>query len=97
MCEGKDEEVIDKGRKIPPLEEGELRFCSLLSSKHEQNFTKPPARYTDDTLIKAMEDKGIGRPSTYAANDHAPSSTANTRCGRRNCVPDAAGQDRQPS
>ena len=62
--ESKDEEVIDKGRKIPPLKEGDvLQFIELL---HEQNFTKPPARYTDDTLIKAMEDKGIGRPSTYA-------------------------------
>ena len=62
--ESKDEEVIDKGRKIPPLKEGDvLQFIEL---KHEQNFTKPPARYTDDTLIKAMEDKGIGRPSTYA-------------------------------
>ncbi len=63
--EDKDEdETISTGRKIPALKEGtELEFLRL---EPEQKFTLPPARYTDDTLIKAMEEKGIGRPSTYA-------------------------------
>jgi DNA topoisomerase-1 len=61
--ESKDEEdTPSKG--IPDMQKGDvLPFLDLLT---EQKFTQPPARYTDDTLIKAMEDKGIGRPSTYA-------------------------------
>ncbi|MFY9402346.1 MAG: type I DNA topoisomerase [Candidatus Omnitrophota bacterium] len=50
--------------KIPLLKEGDvLRLLKLSSSQH---FTKPPARYSDSSLIKALEDEGIGRPSTYA-------------------------------
>ncbi len=57
-----DEDTPSKG--IPEMAVGDvLPFLGLLT---EQKFTQPPARYTDDTLIKAMEDKGIGRPSTYA-------------------------------
>jgi len=50
---------------LPQMKEGEV--LSLVGLKDEQKFTKPPARYTDATLIKAMEENGIGRPSTYAA------------------------------
>ena len=58
----KDEE--EKSKALPPLEEGsELTLRQL---KEEQKFTQPPARYTEDTLIRAREEKGIGRPSTYA-------------------------------
>lgn len=51
--------------KLPPLEEGENLKCENILS--EQKFTKPPARYTEASLVKAMEEKGIGRPATYAA------------------------------
>lgn len=55
----------DNGKGLlPPVEEGHLLDC--LGLKPEQKFTKPPVRYTDASLVKAMEDKGIGRPSTYA-------------------------------
>ena len=57
------EEEETKGL-LPPLAEGDPLVC--LSVKPEQKFTKPPVRYTDASLVKAMEDKGIGRPSTYA-------------------------------
>ena len=50
---------------LPPLEVGDE--LNLIDLKHEQKFTKPPARYTEASLIKTMEEKGIGRPSTYAA------------------------------
>ena len=50
---------------LPPLNEDDT--LNLLDLKHEQKFTKPPARYTEASLIKTMEEKGIGRPSTYAA------------------------------
>lgn len=51
--------------KLPALEEGEVVECKDI--KGEQKFTKPPARYTEASLVKAMEEKGIGRPATYAA------------------------------
>ncbi len=60
----KDEEEETKGL-LPPLAEGDGLDC--LALKPEQKFTKPPVRYTDASLVKAMEDKGIGRPSTYAS------------------------------
>ena len=57
-------EKEDDPSKLPNLEEGEqLDFLKLIS---EQKFTKPPARYTEASLVKEMEEKGIGRPATYA-------------------------------
>jgi DNA topoisomerase-1 len=63
--EGKDEEENGgKKSKLPELVKGEqLRLLQLLP---EQHFTQPPPRYTEATLIKALEENGIGRPSTYA-------------------------------
>lgn len=59
----KDEE--EEAKLLPPLHEGDsLTLCDL---KKEQKFTRPPLRYTDASLVKAMEEKGIGRPSTYAS------------------------------
>lgn len=50
---------------MPDLNEGEKLLLDDVAK--EQKFTKPPARYTDATLVKAMEENGIGRPSTYAS------------------------------
>jgi len=50
---------------LPPITEGET--LKLHGLKHEQKFTKPPLRFTDASLIKALEENGIGRPSTYAS------------------------------
>ncbi|HIC96720.1 TPA: type I DNA topoisomerase, partial [Candidatus Bipolaricaulota bacterium] len=54
----------DEGLELPPLEEGER--LELVEFLPEQHFTEPPARYTEAGLVKALEEKGIGRPSTYA-------------------------------
>ena len=62
--ESKDEETNELRSKLPSLEEGERVYLEKLLP--EQQFTQPPARYTEATLIRAMEEKGIGRPSTYA-------------------------------
>ena len=63
--EGRDDEGEEKLDSLPELAEGEaLRH---VESKPEQHFTQPPARYTEATLVKAMEEKGVGRPSTYAS------------------------------
>lgn len=53
-----------KDRILPTFEEGEV--LNVNEVKGEQSFTQPPARYTEASLVKEMEDKGIGRPSTYA-------------------------------
>ncbi|HIS79125.1 MAG TPA: type I DNA topoisomerase [Candidatus Caccousia stercoris] len=62
--EGKDEETADEG-SLPPLENGMKLRCKEIAGN--QHFTQPPARFTEATLIKALEENGIGRPSTYAA------------------------------
>ncbi len=62
--EARDEESDEISSPLPSLEEGEqLKLDKMLP---DQQFTQPPARYTEATLIRAMEEKGIGRPSTYA-------------------------------
>ena len=63
--EGKDEEEEATGSPLPDLTAGEKALPSDI--KKEQHFTQPPARYTEATLVKAMEEKGVGRPSTYAS------------------------------
>lgn len=54
----------EENLKIPKLEEKEI--LNLIKLNTEQKFTKPPARFTEASLVKAMEEQGIGRPATYA-------------------------------
>jgi DNA topoisomerase-1 len=54
----------EPGSELPPLAEGEV--LKLHGIEAEQHFTQPPARYSEATLVKALEENGIGRPSTYA-------------------------------
>lgn len=60
----KNDEEDDRNRELPPLMKDEP--LDLLGIYPEQHFTEPPPRYTEATLIKALEQHGIGRPSTYA-------------------------------
>ena len=62
--EGKDDEKEEKASPLPALQEGET--LTLKDFSKDQHFTQPPAHYTDASLIRAMEEQGIGRPSTYA-------------------------------
>ena len=66
--EAKDEDAQDeqerKREEIPPLTVGEM--LDLLQLLPEQHFTQPPPRYSEATLVRALEEYGIGRPSTYA-------------------------------
>lgn len=59
-----EEKKTTAGKPLPPFAEGDAVGCEKLEPA--QHFTQPPARYTEASLIKAMEEKGIGRPSTYA-------------------------------
>jgi len=71
-----EEQGADKGNRIPILKKDEiLDLVKLLPTQH---FSKPPARYSDASLVKVLEEKGIGRPSTYAP-------TLSTICNRNYC------------
>lgn len=63
--ESKDEIEEEEGGILPQLKAGDA--LRLLELKPTQHFTQPPPRYSEATLVKALEEKGIGRPSTYAA------------------------------
>ena len=63
--EGKDEEDEALRHKLPPLEQGQS--LALRGLNPEQHFTEPPPRYNEASLVKELEERGIGRPSTYAA------------------------------
>ncbi|PJE32502.1 DNA topoisomerase 1 [Pseudooceanicola marinus] len=63
--EGRDDVVDDDDKRLPQIHEGEKTAKSEINP--EQHFTQPPPRYTEATLVKRMEELGIGRPSTYAS------------------------------
>ncbi|PIQ28173.1 type I DNA topoisomerase [bacterium (Candidatus Blackallbacteria) CG17_big_fil_post_rev_8_21_14_2_50_48_46] len=62
--ESSDDEDSEESKMLPPLKKGQL--LALESMQARQTFSKPPARYTEASLVKQLEEQGIGRPSTYA-------------------------------
>ncbi len=62
--DSEDESTKDDNTKIPDLEKGDKVDCNKINPK--QHFTQPPPRYNEASLVKALEEYGIGRPSTYA-------------------------------
>jgi DNA topoisomerase-1 len=63
--ESKDDEEDEESRMLPPMHQGEA--LGLNKVEPEQHFTQPPPRYTEASLVKRLEELGIGRPSTYAS------------------------------
>ena len=63
--EGKDEKGEEESVSLPPLKE--KTTLELIKLESKQHFTQPPPRFTEATLVKTLEERGIGRPSTYAA------------------------------
>lgn len=63
--EDTDDSTEEEGGKLPPLEEGDILPVDKLYG--EQHFTQPPPRFTEASLVKTLEEHGIGRPSTYAS------------------------------
>ncbi|MEM1130620.1 MAG: DNA topoisomerase, partial [Pseudomonadota bacterium] len=63
--EGRDDSTDDDDKRLPQVAEGEAMAQDSVTP--EQHFTQPPPRYTEATLVKKMEELGIGRPSTYAS------------------------------
>ena len=62
--EGTDDEDLEEANALPPLQQGESLALNQLTAT--QRFSRPPARYTEASLVKKLEELGIGRPSTYA-------------------------------
>ncbi|HVY84216.1 MAG TPA: type I DNA topoisomerase, partial [Caulobacterales bacterium] len=63
--EGRDDEEDEENRRLPLLKQNES--VKVVSAKADQHFTEPPPRYSEASLVKKLEELGIGRPSTYAA------------------------------
>src|SRR6195952_3689331 len=63
--EGRDDEQDEESRRLPRLREGDTPAKKKVDA--EQHFTQPPPRYSEASLVKRMEELGIGRPSTYAS------------------------------
>lgn len=83
----KKEEGDEEGEKfLPLLSVGESVDCNEI--KPEQHFTKPPARYTEASLVKKMEEEGIGRPSTYAPTISTIQQRGYIRKEGRNLLPE---------
>jgi len=85
--EAKEED--GENAKMPPLEEGDA--LSLKELKHEQKFTKPPQRYTESSIVKTMEENGIGRPSTYATILNVLYSRKYAELDKKSIVPTELG------
>ncbi|MCX7710678.1 MAG: type I DNA topoisomerase [Clostridia bacterium] len=88
--EGKDEEQDEGDENIPELAEGEEVGLKKLENK--QHFTQPPARYTEATLVKALEEKGIGRPSTYAPTITTILARGYVEKDKKNLIPTELGK-----
>ncbi|MGV3649897.1 MAG: DNA topoisomerase, partial [Devosia sp.] len=85
-----DDAEDEDSRELPALAEGDrpaLRSCDI-----EQHFTQPPPRYTEASLIKKMEELGIGRPSTYAATISVLQDRNYVRLEKRALVPEDRGR-----
>jgi DNA topoisomerase I len=87
--EGVDDEVEEKEGLLPPLKEGDiLNLQGLLPERH---FTQPPPRYTEATLVKTLEEFGIGRPSTYASIMHTLIERKYARLDKKRFFPEDVG------
>lgn len=74
---------------LPKIAEGEILDCTDVAGK--QHFTEPPARYTEAALVKALEERGIGRPSTYAPTIATVQDRGYVRKEQRQLIPEDVG------
>ncbi|CAN5232974.1 type I DNA topoisomerase [soil metagenome] len=89
--EGRDEDADDEeGSRLPPMAAGDQLIEHGIET--EQHFTEPPPRYTEATLIKKMEELGIGRPSTYAATLSVLRDRGYVRLEKRQLIPEDKGR-----
>jgi DNA topoisomerase I len=88
--EGRDDAPDEAERTLPPLRAGDL--TTVTSVTPAQHFTEPPPRFTEATLIKALEEHGIGRPSTYAATISTIVDRGYVRIAERRLHPEEIGE-----
>jgi DNA topoisomerase-1 len=88
--EGRDEEEDEEGGRLPAVSSGERVERERIDVS--QHFTEPPARYTEASLIKRMEELGIGRPSTYAQTMDVLRKRGYVRLDRKRLVPEDKGR-----
>ncbi len=89
--EGVDDEAEDKEKEglLPPMSEGDI--LKLQQLVPEQHFTQPPPRYTEATLVKTLEEYGIGRPSTYASIMNTLTERKYARLDKKRFFPEDVG------
>ncbi|HTO42073.1 MAG TPA: type I DNA topoisomerase [Rhizomicrobium sp.] len=88
--EGKDDETDEDGAKLPRVKEGEV--AKLEKVTPEQHSTEPPPRYSEATLVRKLEELGIGRPSTYASILSVLRDRAYVRMDRNRFIPEDKGR-----
>jgi DNA topoisomerase-1 len=88
--EGKDDEEDEEGGRLPPMAAGEALTKERIEAG--QHFTEPPPRYTEATLVKRMEELGIGRPSTYASTLAVLRDRDYVRLDKKRLVPEDKGR-----
>ena len=88
--EGQDDAEDEESRRLPRLKVGEA--VSVESSKADQHFTEPPPRFSEASLVKKLEELGIGRPSTYAATLEKLRERSYVRMDRNRFIPEDKGR-----
>ena len=88
--EGKDDEEDEEGGRLPPMAAGDALTKERIEAG--QHFTEPPPRYTEATLVKRMEELGIGRPSTYASTLAVLRDRDYVRLDKKRLVPEDKGR-----
>jgi DNA topoisomerase-1 len=88
--EGRDDEQDESSRRLPPLARGDQLKDKAIEAK--QHFTEPPPRFSEATLVKRMEELGIGRPSTYAATMAVLEDRGYVRVDRKRLIPEDKGR-----
>jgi DNA topoisomerase-1 len=88
--EGRDDDADEDGGRLPPMKAGEPATREKIEAS--QHFTEPPPRYTEATLVKRMEELGIGRPSTYASTLAVLRERDYVRLDKKRLVPEDKGR-----
>lgn len=88
--EGRDDETDEEGGRLPAVKSGTI--ASVHKAEADQHFTEPPPRYSEATLVKKLEELGIGRPSTYASILGVLRDRAYVRMDKNRFIPEDKGR-----